>query len=492
MSTLRPSPESLKQLLARWGFALDKKRLDQIWRYHTLLRQANEVLNMTRIYNFEAMVLKHYVDCLLPARLTKLTGPLLDMGTGPGLPGIIIKIAMPELPMVLADTRSVRCQFLEDVIRQLGLKEIDVFFGSITLKFVQPMAAVITRAVADIPDTMHRVQNCLDVGGRLILMKGPDCNDEISQAKAVYGDDYILAEDHPYTLPESTNDRRLLVYERTSVSTRASSSSDPRDDTSQPHTRPVREIASTSNPNYQTCIDLQQGKGVRRHELALVSGRKFVDEVVQLFPERVDAWLTDRDGEEPPAGLSPETPWLRFSKPLWQELDQFGTGGPILRIKAPRPPAFDFSDPENQAGCTLLVPFQDPENVGAVLRSAAAFEVDRVVLLQESANPFHTKSLRAGGPGILGLSLFQGPSIRALAEPAIPLVALSSDGKCIYNQPWPESFLLLPGVEGPGLPVGLSQVQKIGIPMAAQVESLNAAVATAITLYDWRRKRAGI
>lgn len=490
MSSLRPSPQSLKQLLSRWGFTLDQKRIDQIWRYHTLLRQANEELNMTRIHNFEAMVLKHYVDCLLPTRLTKLTGPLLDMGTGPGLPGIIIKIAMPELPMVLADTRSVRCQFLEDVIGQLGLKEIDVFYGSITPKFVQPMAAVITRAVADIPDTMHRVSNCLDVGGRLILMKGPDCNDEIAQAKAVYGDDYTLAEDHPYTLPESTNDRRLLVYERIGISTRASAGSEPRDDFSQSHTRPVREIASTSNPNYQLCIDLQQGKGVRKHELALVSGRKFVDEVIQLFPERVDAWLTDRDGEAPPAGLGPEIPWLRFSKPLWQELDQFGTGGPILRIKAPKPSAIDFADPETQTGCTLLVPFQDPENVGAVLRSAAAFAVDRVVLLQESANPYHPKSLRAGGPGILGLSLFQGPSIRNLPQTALPLIALSSEGKSIYDQSWPDSFLLLPGVEGPGLPAGLKQIQKIGIPIAARVESLNAAVATAITLYDWQRNKS--
>ncbi len=489
MSSLRPSPESLKQLLSRWGFTLDQKRIDQIWRYHTLLRQANEELNMTRIHNFEAMILKHYVDCLLPTRLTKLTGPLLDMGTGPGLPGIIIKIAMPELPMVLADTRSVRCQFLEDVIRQLGLKEIDVFYGSITPKFVQPMAAVITRAVADVPDTMHRVSNCLDVGGRLILMKGPDCNDEITQAKAVYGDDYHLAEDHIYTLPESTNDRRLLVYERIGISTRASSLTESRDDDTMTHTRPVREIASTSNPNYQLCIDLQQGKGVRKHELALVSGRKFVDEVVQLYPERVEAWLTDRDGEAPPAGLGPETPWLRFSKPLWQELDQFGTGDPILRIKAPRPPAFDFDNLENQTGCTLLVPFQDPENVGAVLRSAAAFEVDRVVLLQESANPFHPKSLRAGGPGILGLSLFHGPSIRSLPETTLPLMALSSEGSSIHDQLWPESFMLLPGVEGPGLPQGLTQILKIGIPIAARVESLNAAVATAITLYDWQGKR---
>lgn len=489
MSSQRPSPVRLKQLLARWGFALDDKKIDQLWQYHTLLRQANEELNMTRIFNFEAMVLKHYVDCLLPTRLTDMPGPLLDMGTGPGLPGIVIKIVKPQLPMILADTRSVRCEFLEDVIRKLGLKDIEIYFGSITPKYVQPVAAVITRAVADVPDTLHRVQNSLSVGGRLILMKGPDCNDEIQQAKLKYGNEYQLVEDHPYTLPESTHHRRLLVYERTQVLNQDSPGLISSDNSSDSFSsRQVREIASTSNPNFQLCKDLQQGRGIRKHGLSLISGRKMVEEVIRLYPHRIEAWLTGRDDEMPPDSLSSEIPWLRFSKPLWEEIDQFGTHSPILRIRAPKHEEFDFQNPEMQSGCTLLVPFQDPENVGAVLRSAAAFQVDRVVLLQESANPYHPKSLRAGGPGILGLKIYSGPSIRELPESQIPLMALASDGTAIQSVKWPENFVLLPGVEGPGLPETRSGYQVVGIPIAPDVESLNASVATAIALYDWRRR----
>lgn len=492
MSSQRPSPQRLRQLLARWGFSLDDKKIEQLWHYHTLLRQANEELNMTRIFNFEAMVLKHYVDCLLPTCLTDLPGPLLDMGTGPGLPGIVIKIAMPQLPMILADTRSVRCEFLEDVIRKLGLKEIDVFFGSITPKYVQPVAGVITRAVADVPDTLHRVQNCLGVGGRLILMKGPDCNDEIQQAKLKYGDEYQLVEDHPYTLPESTHHRRLLVYERTAISNQHASENADQEGSSPESikpafSRPVREIASPSNPTFSACIDLQSGRGIRKHGLALISGRKMVEEVVRLYPERIEAWLTDRDGESPPDQLGEDVPWLRFSKPLWEELDQFGTRSPILRIRVPAPESFHFHSDEMQSGCTLLVPFQDPENVGAVLRSAAAFQVDRVVLLQESANPYHPKCLRAAGPGILGLKIFAGPSIRNLPELKLPIFALAANGESIDKMQWPGNFILLPGVEGPGLPDDRSDFHKVGIPIAEHVESLNAAVATSIALYDWRR-----
>ncbi|MFM1801769.1 MAG: hypothetical protein RJA81_1121 [Planctomycetota bacterium] len=489
MSSQRPSSSSLRQLLARWGFVLDDQKIGQIWQYHSMLRQANEELNMTRIYNFEAMVLKHYVDCLLPTRLTELPAPLLDMGTGPGLPGILIKIAKPELPMILADTRSVRCDFLESVIRKLGLKEIEIFFGSITPKYVQPVGGVITRAVADVPDTMHRVKNCLVAGGRLILMKGPDCQDEMKQAKLKYGDMFQCLEDHSYSLPESSHRRRLLVYEKlTPPESPLSDSSPTESDESHSSRRSIREIASVSNPNFQLCKDLLQGRGIRKHGLALISGRKMIEEVIRMFPDRIDAWLTDRDGQPPDEAIAASVPWLRFSKPLWEEIDQFGTRAPVLRIRTPEMDPFEFDAEDSQSGCTLLIPFQDPENVGTVLRSAAAFHVPRVVLLRESANPFHPKCLRAAGPGILGMKIYSGPSIHEIPALGRPLIALTGEGSNLKDFQWPEGFYLLPGVEGPGIPENRDDYIKVGIPIHSSVESLNASVATAIALYDWQNK----
>jgi 16S rRNA (guanine527-N7)-methyltransferase len=490
MANGRPSLQVLKRLLARWGFPLDDARIELIWRYHGMLRAANEELNMTRIHNFEAMVLKHYVDCLLPNKLTKLPSPLLDMGTGPGLPGIILKIARPEIPMILADTRAARCKFLEDVVAELGLRDIEIFSGKITPKFVQPMGGVITRAVAVVPETLHRVRNCLGLGGRLILMKGPDCDAEIAEAKAQFGDRFALVEDHSYTLPESTNHRRLLVYERIAVETEVDSGEDDADSTAVSFSRPVREIASESNPNFQTCRDIQQGRGIRKHGLALVSGRKLVDEVLQYAPESIEAWISDRNGPPPPPECPEDAAWFRLARPLWEQLDQFGTGHPLVRVRAPEIKAIDLTvDPEELPGCTLAIPFQDPENVGAALRSAAAFGVDRVVLLKESAHPYHPKSLRSGGPAILKIPAFTGPSIRELPSTRLPLVVLGAGGTDIHGFVWPKSFILVPGVEGPGLPADLPEAEKVGIPIAEHVESLNANVATAIALFAWNGRK---
>ena len=85
---------------------LDRAQIDSLWRYHRMLRQANERLNLTRIHNFENMVLKHYVDSLLVLRFVELPSPLVNMGSGPGLPGIPLKIARPGVRMILAEPRG--------------------------------------------------------------------------------------------------------------------------------------------------------------------------------------------------------------------------------------------------------------------------------------------------------------------------------------------------------------------------------------------------
>src|SRR5262249_57823856 len=100
-------------------------------------------------------------------------------------------------------------------------------------------------------------------------------------------------------------------------------------------------------------------------------------------------------------------------------LDVFGPGSPLLLVSVP--PVRTWSDEDWADGCTLFVPFQDPENVGAVVRTAAALGVPRVVLLQEAAHPFHPRSARAAGSALLAVELQRGPSIRDFAPRGAPV-----------------------------------------------------------------------
>src|SRR5206468_12612569 len=226
------------------------------------------------------------------------------------------------------------------------------------------------------------------------------------------------------------------------------------------------------------------GRGIRKHGQAIVAGPRQVAEVLERFPDRVEAWLTDTHGPPPP---SPGVVWLRLADPLFRAVDASGTRAPLALVRVPEMPEWSDDDPWPD-GCTLFVPFQDPENVGAVLRSAAAFGVSRAVLLREAAHPFHPRSARAAGPALFQLSLFQGPSIHDLESRHAPIIALDTSGPELGDSPFPPRFGLVVGMEGPGLPDRLRQGERRRIAIAAGVESLNAATAAAIALYAWSRE----
>ncbi|APW59033.1 16S rRNA (guanine(527)-N(7))-methyltransferase RsmG [Paludisphaera borealis] len=482
--SLRPGRSALEVLMTQCGITLSSEQLDALWAYHQMLRAANPILNLTRIHNFENMVLKHYVDSLLTLRFVELPSPLIDMGSGPGLPGVPLKIARPETHMILAEPRAARVEFLGQVCERLGLKDVEVYGRKLGADYPGRVKGVISRAVAAIPETLERVAACLEPGGRMIFMKGPGCDPEIAEAERTWSDHFRLASDHAYTIPGTTHDRRLVVYERLdtdaprgAAEARASRAFD----------GPVREITSESNPTYRLLSDLLTGRGVRKHGQAILAGLRITSEVQEKFADRVVGWITDASG---PAPADASWTWYRLSPPLFKTLDVAGTRAPLLLVATPETPAWSDDAPWPE-GCTLFVPFQDPENVGAVIRSAAAFGVPRVVLLQEAAHPFHPRSSRAAGPALFQTQLMAGPSVHALESSRYPLISLDASGDDVGASPFPPTFGLVVGLEGPGLPQQLRRGERRRIAMAPGVESLNAATSAAVALYVWSRRGGG-
>jgi len=231
-------------------------------------------------------------------------------------------------------------------------------------------------------------------------------------------------------------------------------------------------------------LRLLKGQGVKKYGAALLSGPKQVAEVLKEFPARCAGFILPAE-QDIPHGILPEHCTIyHLDNRIFRDIDIYGTDRPILLVKVEGFPQWSC---ENwPTGCTLFVPFQDPVNVGAVIRSAAAFGVSRVVMLKEAAHPFHHKSTRVAGSTLLKIPIFRGPSIMDLAGAKVPIVTLSSKGRDVGGYRFPSTFGLLPGLEGPGLPSGLRQSISLAIPMAPGVESINAALATGIALYLWR------
>lgn len=469
-----PNPKLMVMLLERCGIGLSELQAEQLWQYHQLLRQSDQELNLTRIHHFRSMVEKLYVDSILPGTLIDLPSPLLDLGTGPGMPGIPLKIAYPHLQIMLSESRSKRRDFLEGVLKSLRLKNISVLPG-ISVSFEQPVRGVITRAVESIGATLERISGCLRKDGLALFMKGPHCDEEVQEAVVKFKSDYHLVDDIAYRIPHTPHERRLVIFERLS----------------EPHgvkraaamkRHSVRSIESEDNDIFKGLKKLLSGRGIRKEGRALVSGSKIVAELMRDLPEICDAWITEGDQSPPPDHAPARLLWYQLSRTLFDVLDTLGTRNPLLLVRAQEPLIWNPSEglPE---GCSLIVPFQDPENVGTVIRSAAAFGADQVILLAESAHPFHPKSVRASGGAVFRIRLLNGPSLRDLPDdPAI--LPLSAEGKPIGSVAFPRSVALLPGIEGPGLP-DIFRSRAVSIPIMPGIESLNAAAATVIALYEW-------
>ncbi|MHC4883518.1 MAG: 16S rRNA (guanine(527)-N(7))-methyltransferase RsmG [Planctomycetota bacterium] len=210
----KPSPALMREIMESLDVPIDDLQQNLFWQFHLLLRKRNKEINLTRIHNFVEIVIKHFVDCGMVGQLTDLTGlpgPLMDLGSGGGFPGIPLKILHPEVPICLAEGRRLRVEFLEEVRKSLRLPQLFVTGKQIHPSFTDPMGGVVTRAVELV---LTRVSGCVQQGGRVILMKGPSCGAEIREAEETFAGRYRLIEDHKYLLPGTDHKRRLLVYER--------------------------------------------------------------------------------------------------------------------------------------------------------------------------------------------------------------------------------------------------------------------------------------
>ncbi|MCA9754028.1 MAG: 16S rRNA (guanine(527)-N(7))-methyltransferase RsmG [Gemmatimonadetes bacterium] len=212
---MRPSREAVRSFLERARIRLSDHQLDQLWRFHEMLRARNAADDLTRLVGFESIVVKHYVDSMIVGDLFPLPPRLLDLGTGGGFPGLPLKIRYPELSLVLVEARERRTAFLADAVRELGLQDVEVVkLKANSRNLAIPVDAVITRAVERISATILRTSNCLGPGGLLLFPKGPSVEPEIEEALARHGRAIELLLDRPYSLPGTPYQRRLVVIRR--------------------------------------------------------------------------------------------------------------------------------------------------------------------------------------------------------------------------------------------------------------------------------------
>lgn len=212
--SLQEANDRLADIFRNHGFQCSHEVRLKLAHFYRLLMENQEKENFTRLLKLRDIAIKHFIDCLIVSQLTELKFPLLDVGTGPGFPGIPLKLLFPDKKILLAEGVQRRVEFLKHVREEMKLQELDIVGRNINKHFVYPVNGVITRAVEDVRNTLGNVLNCLEVGGWVYFMKGPGVDPEIPMALKEYGQYYQLKKDIPYTLPETPHQRRLVIFEK--------------------------------------------------------------------------------------------------------------------------------------------------------------------------------------------------------------------------------------------------------------------------------------
>ncbi len=178
----------IKDAFNKIDLILNDKQAEQFLSYYELLIQKNKVMNLTSITEFDDVVLKHFLDSLMICKIQKLEGSLIDVGTGAGFPGIPLKIMYPDLKVVLLDSLNKRVQFLNEVIRELGLENIKAIHGRAEDLAKQKIYReqfdyCVSRAVANLSSLAEYCIPFVKIGGYFIPYKSGKIQEELDSGK---------------------------------------------------------------------------------------------------------------------------------------------------------------------------------------------------------------------------------------------------------------------------------------------------------------------
>jgi len=202
------------------SIALTDKQSEQLIVFLDELLCWNKKINLTAIVDRRDAIEKHLIDSLTLARWVGETGRLLDIGSGAGLPGIPLKIAIPTIDVTMVDSVQKKILFQRHVCRVLGLTGITSWHGRVEDLPKEPGCSqgynvIVSRAFASLRNFIHLANPCLALNGKIIAMKGPEAKAELEICRAeLVKKGIICTEQKELELPASGSKRTILVFEK--------------------------------------------------------------------------------------------------------------------------------------------------------------------------------------------------------------------------------------------------------------------------------------
>ena len=196
------------------------EQLEQLKKYYDILVVESNKYNLTSIKELDEVYIKHFYDSLLLSKSFDLTKDLslADIGSGAGFPGLVIKIMFPNLKITLIEPTLKRCNFLNLVINELGLKDINVV-NQRAEEYIsnnrESFDLVTARAVAPLNILLELSVPFLKVGGYFLAMKGSSAIDELKEASKSYVTLNAKVEnEYIFNLPNDLGKRIIIKFKK--------------------------------------------------------------------------------------------------------------------------------------------------------------------------------------------------------------------------------------------------------------------------------------
>ena len=206
------------------GFApLCEKQREQLNMYANLLIEWNEKMNLTAITEPQEVVYKHFLDCLQFFSCVSVgeNARIIDVGTGAGFPGLVLKIARPDMQLTLLDSLNKRITFLNEVIEKLELSGVATIHvraeeGARKAELRESYDIACARAVAPLNVLSEYCLPYVKVGGEFVAMKGPAADSETANARKAIS---LLGGGEPTKIQknvECVGERNIIIIKKIS------------------------------------------------------------------------------------------------------------------------------------------------------------------------------------------------------------------------------------------------------------------------------------
>ncbi len=173
----------IKDMFDSYNIKLNDIQINQFESYLTFLIQENEKFNLTAITTPKEIIIKHFIDSVLPYKDIPLNSKVIDVGTGAGFPGIPLKILRNDLHLTLLDSLQKRINFLNNLLEKLNIKDVKTIHSRAE-DYVSSNREIfdiaLSRAVASIPTLAEYLIPYVKINGLVMMYKGSKVNEEIT------------------------------------------------------------------------------------------------------------------------------------------------------------------------------------------------------------------------------------------------------------------------------------------------------------------------